>query len=207
MIRARAAAAALLLAGAGTARAEGGGYAETPHRLGPLVSLTWEASRPLGSLRERIDANSFKGGQVEIRGAVARHLSVGLATSWNWFSRDAGRDTVQLGEATITAPSYRRNQVFTLRATAHWYLLDGPVQPYVGAGVGAARVDTYDVVGTLAATAHAAGLAADPQAGFLIALRGGLALHLTARWQWTSVSIGAVKDQSWASVGVGLAGF
>ncbi len=179
MTRARLAAAVLVLGAAAAARAEG--YAESRHRLGPLVSLTWEASRPLDSLRDHIDADSHWGGQFEVRGAVAPHLSLGLASSWTWFSRSVGQATGTVGDATVTAPSYRRNQAFTLRATAHWYLFDGPVQPYVGGGVGGARVDTYETLGPIAKTAHEVGLAADPQVGFLIAVRGGLALHVTAR--------------------------
>jgi opacity protein-like surface antigen len=183
------------------------GYVATRYRLTPLLSVAWEGARPLGSLRDDIDRDSTRGGQLEARFGVVPHLSLGLAASWNWFSRIVGQETVSVGDATITGPAYRRNQVFTVRATGHWYLTRGRFQPYVGGGVGGAWADTYRTIGSVALTSHAIGLAADPQVGFLLTIRNGLALHAQARWQYTRLGIGDVREAQWVAVGVGLAGY
>lgn len=183
------------------------GYVASRYRLTPLLSVAWEGARPLGSLRDDIDRDSTRGGQFEARFGVAPHLSLGVAASWNWFSRFMGQETVPLGDAIITGSAYRRNQVFTVRATAHWYLTGGRLQPYVGGGVGGAWADTYRTIASVALTSHAVGLAADPQVGFLLAIRQGLALHVQAHWQYTRLTIGSVRDAQWAAVSVGLAGY
>ena len=52
---------------------------------------------------------------------VARHLSIGVSTSWHWFAQNFQSRTVQYPDAAVTASVYDRVQLFTLRASIHWY--------------------------------------------------------------------------------------
>jgi hypothetical protein len=196
------AAMAVLLA-AGAARADG--YLESEYRLGTLVSVTWEVARPGGGLRDFVDATSARGGQLDVRFGVARHLSLGLATSWNWFSQNFSQLSANYPNATVTSPAYRRAQIFTLRAAGHWYLTDGPLQPYLGLGIGAARDDTYQSLLDFVSTSSRLRFAADPQVGLLFRLGPGVALHAQVRYQLTFDKTADLKNVQWVGGQIGIA--
>jgi hypothetical protein len=200
---AQAVAVAVLLAAAGTARADG--YLESSYRLSTLVSLTWEAAAPLQDLRTYVDQTSFRGGQLDLRFGVARHLSLGLATSWNWFAQTFEQKSVSYPDATVTAAVYDRAQFIALQGTVHWYLLDGPVQPYLGAGAGGVWTSTFESVADLSRSSHSFDFAARGDAGVLVSIGPGFAVHVSARYQYTLASLRGVEDAQWLGVNVGLA--
>lgn len=202
---ARALAAAVLLAAAGSPRAEG--YLESPYRLTTLVSLTWEVGIPLSDLRTYVDQTSFRGGQLEFRFGVARHLSLGLATSWNWFAQNFEQRSVQYPDATVTAAVYDRAQFIALQGTIHWYLVDGPVQPYLGAGGGGAWTSTYQAVADLTSSSTVFDYAARGDAGVLVNLGPGFALHLSARYQFAHAGPKGASPAQWIGVNLGLAAY
>ncbi len=201
----RAAFALAFLLAAASARSDG--YVESPHRLTTLVGVTWEGGVPLTSMRGYADQLSYRGGQVEVRFGLVRHLSVGLATSWNWFSQTFPTRSVQYPSATVTGRAYDRVQLITLRATAHWYLTDGPVQPYLGAGIGAAWVSDYQSVSTLATSDSRFALTVDPQLGILVSVGRGLAIDVAARWHYTRARFAQVENANWAGLAVGVAAY
>ncbi len=201
----RRAALALALLLPAVPRAEG--YLESPRRLTMLVGIGWEGGMPLMSMRGYVDEPSYRGGRFDARFGIARHLSVGVAASWNWFSQNLASRTVEYSGATVTGPAYDRVQFITVVATAHWYLTDGPVQPYIGAGIGGAWASDYHSVSTLATSESNFGLAADPQAGVLLSIGRGFALDFAARWHYTRTRFAQVKEASWAGVGIGVAAY
>jgi hypothetical protein len=194
---------ALVLLAAGSARADG--YLESKYQLTTLLSLTWEAGIPIGTLRDFIDATSFRGGQFEARFGVARHLSLGLATSWNWFAQNFSNRTVDFPNATVTASGYDRVQFITLRGTFHWYLLDGPVQPYLGVGAGGVWTGWYQVVADYTTSSNGFAFTADPEVGLLLTVSQGLAVHLLARYPFTLASYRHVENAQWVGVDLGVA--
>jgi hypothetical protein len=199
----RPATAALLLLAAGSARADS--YLESKYRLSTLLSLTWEVGVPTGTLRDFVDAASFRGGQLEVRFGVARHLSLGLATSWNWFAQTFSQRTVTYPNATITAPVYDRVQLIALRGTLHWYLVDGPVQPYLGVGAGGTWTSWRQTVADATTSSSRFDFTADPEAGILFTVGTGFAIHVLARYPYTLASYGTARNAQWIGVDVGLA--
>jgi hypothetical protein len=197
------AAASLLLLAAGAARADS--YLESKYQLTTLLSLTWEVGVPTATLRDFIDATSFRGGQFEARFGVARRLSVGLATSWSWFAQNFPQKTVDFPNATVTAALYDRVQFISLRGTIHWYLVDGPVQPYLGVGAGGVWTSWYQAVADLTRSSNGFTFTADPEAGLLFTVSSGFAFHLLARYPFTLASYGNVQNAQWVGVDVGLA--
>ncbi len=202
---ARALAAAALLAAAGAARADG--YLDSSYHLGTLVSLTWEVAAPLGELRGYVNRASTRGGQLELRFGVARHLSLGVAASWNWFAQNFSARSVRYPDATVTAAVYDRAQYIALQGTLHWYVLDGPLQPYLGAGAGGVWSSTFRSVADLTSSASSFDLAARGDAGALLTVGAGLALHLSARYQLTLAPLPGGRRAQWIGVNVGLAAY
>lgn len=194
---------ALLLAAAGVARADG--FATSGYRSERLVSLGWEVARPRKELEDFAGGASPRGAQFELRFGVARQLSLGLAASWSWLSQNLAAGEMAYPDALVTGPKYQRVQLYTLRATTHWLLTRGAVQPYLGVGLGGVRYDAREEIGGLARRSRGFGLAAGPEAGLLVALRPGVALHLQCRWQWTGARFAGVQDASWLTATAGVA--
>ncbi|HET6923127.1 MAG TPA: hypothetical protein VFI16_08265 [Anaeromyxobacteraceae bacterium] len=190
------------LLAAGAARADG--YLDSRSHLPTRVSLSWEALVPRHSLRAFVDRASFRGGQLEVGFGVARHLSLGLSASWNWLAGEAATDSLQFPDAVVTGAAYRRVQLTELRATLHWYLASGPVQPWVGAGLGGGWHETYLAVADQARTASGWHAAAEPRAGLLWTVGAGLALGLQARYAFTTARLGEAADVRWLAVDLGL---
>lgn len=199
----RALAAALLLAAAGKAGAQG--FAAAAHQPGTLLSIAWDVSRPAGSLRDFVDASSPRGAQFELRHAFRRRLSIGLAGSWLWLARDRPAGTLEFPDATVTGATYHRVQFLTLRATADWYLASGMVQPYLGLGLGGAWHSANQEIGALAVHTSGYALAGDPHGGLLLTLRPGMALHLQARMQFTRRGVAGAGTANWFAGSAGLA--
>jgi opacity protein-like surface antigen len=203
---------ALALAAAGAARADG--YLESRYSLTRFLSLDWEPAMPMagfeggtGGLDGFVEDSTLRGIQFDIRWGVARHLSLGIATSWHWFAQNYDSKTVQLDGATVTAAVYERVQLATLRATLHWYLTDGPVQPYLGFGVGGAYYDSQIAVTDLTEPESGFALAGDPEIGLLWTIGPGLAVQVLARYQYTTASFAGVENAQYLVVGIGLAAY
>lgn len=194
---------AIMIFGAATARADG--YAESAFRLPTLVAISWETTIPQRDLRDFVDRRSLRGGQVELRYGVARHLSLGVSGSWSWLSQGFPAGSLQLPDGDITGKAYRRAQLIELRATVHWYLTSGSVQPYLGLGAGGGWHGTYIAVADVIRTAGAWHAAGEPRAGVLWTVRPGLALNLQARYVFTRARLGDVEDARWLAVALGLA--
>lgn len=190
---------------AAPAAASPAGYAENPYQLPTLVSVAWEATAPRGELRDFVDRSTFRGGELEIGFGVARHLSLGFAGSWGWISQRSSSGTLQLPDGAISGPSYRRAQLTELRGTAHWYLTNGPVQPYVGLGLGGGRHETYAAVADVVRTSSGWHAAGEPRAGFLWTVRPGLAVIVQGRYVVTNARIGDAKNARWLAFELGLA--
>jgi len=187
----------------GAARADG--YLESGSQLPTLVSVSWEMVVPQSAVPDYVEQTSFRGGQLELGFGVARHLSLGLSASWNWLAQELPTGSLQLPDAVITGAAYRRVQLTELRATLHWYLTNGPVQPWVGVGLGGGWHESYLAVADQMRTASGWHAAAEPRAGLLWTVRAGLAVGLQARYAFTTARLGDAKDARWLAVDLGLA--
>ncbi len=192
-----------VLLATGAARADG--FLESGSQLSTLVSLSWEAVVPQGALREFIDQTAWRGGELQIGAGVARHLSLGMCASWNWVAQSFPSGSFQFPDATITGAAYRRLQLVGLRATLHWYLGGGPVQPWLGAGLGGGWHQSYLAVADVVRTASAWHAAAEPRAGLLWTVSPGLAVNLQARYVFTTARLGEAREARWLAVALGVA--
>jgi hypothetical protein len=116
----------------GAAFAQEGTYQEGFHPKMGLAMLSWEVAAPVGSLHDWEGNVTPSGGEFEVRSCVAKQLSVGAATTWNWFNQNINSLTETQGNVTFTGPIYRRMNSFSLRATGHYYFTENAFQPYAG---------------------------------------------------------------------------
>jgi opacity protein-like surface antigen len=202
LLRSLAAAALLLWAAPATADA----YLDDWHPYQTYWSVGWEAAFPVGSLQNNWIANpAWLGGAFDIRVGVVGRLSVGVGGSWNWFAQTFPQVTVVEPQVTVTAPVYRRLSTFTLRGTAHYYLTQTAVQPYVGIGVGVVWAETLRQAVNRKDGESTTALALAPEAGFLFNVVPRVALYVAGRYQFTLADFANVKHAQWITAQAGLA--
>jgi hypothetical protein len=189
----------------GAAFAQEGTYQEGFHPKMGLAMLSWEVAAPVGSLHDWEGNVTPSGGEFEVRSCVAKQLSVGAATTWNWFNQNINSLTETQGNVTFTGPIYRRMNSFSLRATGHYYFTENAFQPYAGVGIGGVWTSTYQQSINVARSTNGFWFGLDPEIGALYRVSPGLALDLMVRYQWTTAKFSTVNDAAWFGFQIGLA--
>ncbi len=195
---------AALLA-AGPARADG--FLASRHGLSTLVGLGWEATLPQGSTRDFIDRTSFRGGRLDLSFGVVSGLSLGLTGSWAWVTQSAALGTLPLAAGAVTGPAYNRAHLLDGLLTATWYMGRGPLQPYLGVGLGGGWHGTYRAVASVAREESGWHGSAAARAGLLWTVRPGFGIDLQVRPTFSNARLGESTRASWLSIGLGLAAY
>ena len=208
---ARAAVVSVLLLGAPIAEAQYdrrgmGGFEQNQS----LFAFNWEVSAPIGDFKDFISAWSLRGFSTEARYMVLNRVSLGGAFSWNRWSQTNLNGRVDVANGNITGPVYRYADMFGIKFLAQYYLMDGPIQPYVGAGIGGAWSYSFQQVVDLSSTHDSFDFVVDPEVGVLWqVVRGNTNLHVNfaLRYTFTTADLpNKGKDIQWLTIPVvGLA--
>lgn len=116
---------------------------------GGFWNFNWNMGFPMGTeSTDFIDQPSFRGFSIEGRGFVTNTITVGGIAGWNVFYENFGWTTEYL-ENNKTLYGYKRRSlnIMPLMVTAHYYFLQGSVQPYIGAGLGTYYIESRDMMG------------------------------------------------------------
>src|SRR5215472_9976544 len=205
--------AAVLLFGA-AARAQWG---TTGLRQGQTIwALNWEVAGPIGDFQNYIKNWSLLGFSLEARYLVKKNISVGGSFSFNRWEQTYNQISIPIylpnanANGTATGPVYRYNDMFGLRANAHYYFGEGggPIQPYAGFGIGGVWSYAYQQIADLTATQDSFNFIVSPEVGVLWTLLQGttsLALNLAFRYTFTTASPGRTSNAQTIGPIIGLA--
>src|SRR5690349_17425640 len=135
---ARAAIASVLLLGASRPEAQ---WTSSQSEAGlgrgqTLYGFNWEVSAPIGDFKDFISDWSLRGFSAEARYMMTDKLSLGTAFSWNRWSETEPNGIINVQNGNVTGPVYRYADEFGIKFLVHYYLGRGPLQPYVGGGIG-----------------------------------------------------------------------
>ena len=181
-----------------------------------LFVFNWEISGPVGGFKDNYISDwSLRGFSLEGRRKIHPKVSVGGSVSWNrWdqtnLNASASLPYSQAGSnGVISGPVYRYADMFALRFLAHYYLMEGPIQPYVGVGIGGVWTYAYQQVVDLTAAQNGFYFIVDPEIGVLVRLlqqgTSSLNLNVAFRYTYTTSDVGRQGDTSTISPILGLA--
>ncbi len=198
---------ALLLTG--VARAQSDAWVSTgsyrPNQT--LWLMNWEIAGPIGDFGKYISDTSLRGFSFEGRTFLRDNFSLGLSFSWNRFNQTYDLLEVPIQNGAVSGPVYRYADMFGIRALAHVYLMQGPLQPYLGAGIGGAWDFAYQQVTDLSRSQSNFDFMLSPEVGFLYTVaRGGTTagLNVALRYTYTTATTGGYKNAQTLSGVVGL---
>jgi hypothetical protein len=203
----RAAAALALLATVLLARpARADAYLDDWHPYQTYWGVNYEMGFPVGSLASNwINTMAWLGGGLDVRVGVWRRLSVGVNLTWNNLDQTFSSLLLERPGLTFTGPVYRQLGIFSARATAHYYLTSSTLQPYAGIGLGWAWGTALQQTVNQSRTEYPDGFLVAPEVGLLVNVVPRLALTVAARFQFTLMGWGGVKNATWPSAQVGVA--
>jgi len=115
-----------------------------------FFSLNFTPSFPIGTLKENIDASSYRGFMVEGKKFVTKNVSVGASLSWLGFFELKDRATYNFGDGAITAniANYYYNFPILLN-TSYYFFPEYWIKPYTGINAGTVYSKLEKNVGTI----------------------------------------------------------
>jgi hypothetical protein len=178
-----------------------------------IWALNWEIAGPIGDFSNYISNWSLRGFSLEGRYLLQKNLSVGASFSFNRWEQTYINATVpfQFGSiqnGAVNGTLYRYADMFGLRAVAHYYFGDGPIQPYAGFGIGGVWSYSYQQIVDLSLSQNGFHFIISPEVGALATLSSGstsVALNVAFRYTFTTASPGRTKDAQFISPIIGLA--
>jgi hypothetical protein len=176
-----------------------------------MYLFNYEVSSALGSFSsDFISSTSWRGFGFEGRSWVADMISVGLGFDWNRFEQTHSNLVLAVGNGgTFSGPVYRYADQFAVKGLVHAYFLQGPVQPYLGVGIGGVWTYAYAQTTDLARSDDGFDFILSPEAGLtLTAARGSssVGLNVSVRYNYTTADFHQVKDAQSLGVNVGIFG-
>jgi opacity protein-like surface antigen len=167
-------------------------------------SLTYQPAVPLSNTKTFTDEVAWRGIGFDVKRAVKPNVAVGLSFGWQVFSQQTDQVVSAFG-VDISGDQFRYINSFPILANVSYFLgKEGGARPYVSANVGTYVMEHRLDIGlyTIHETNWHFGFA--PEAGIAFPLRQNLAGVLSGRYNY-ALSAGSTDDQSYVSIGVGLA--
>ncbi|GAB3220608.1 OmpW family outer membrane protein [Spirosoma arcticum] len=168
-------------------------------------SITYSLSFPSSKTSDYIDEASWRGGGFETGYFLGKHVSVGIATSWNVFNKNLGQSTLNAGNNTdVSGNTYRYINAVPVFVTSHYYFgkTDG-FNTYVGVGVGTIYRKQETDIGEVSFVNRGWQWGLFPEVGVNIPLSYGVKALVNARYNY-GFKTGLVGDTSYLNVNVGL---
>lgn len=203
----RAAVVGALLA-AGAAQAQG---FETYRPRQTMTMFNYEMSAALGSFKDDfVSDTSWRGFSFEARSMVAERISAGIGFTYNRFDQTYSNVTLDLDSGgTFSGPVYRYNDQLAIKGLLHYYLGQGPIQPYLGVGLGGVWSYAFAQTADLANSDDGFDFIASPEVGLTFtAARGAssVGLNVAFRYNYTTADFLRVNDAQSMALVVGLFG-
>jgi opacity protein-like surface antigen len=182
--------------------------------LAPLGAVkapaqTWYAfyyqpAIPLANTKDFTDNFGWRGIGFDVKKVVKPNVTLGLSFGWQVFDEQTD-ETVSAFGVDISGDQFRYINSFPLLVNASYFFgKQGGTRPYVAANVGTYIMEHRLDIGlyTIHDTKWHFGFG--PEAGVAIPVRPDFAVVLNGRYNY-ALSAGNIDDQSYVSLGLGLA--
>lgn len=100
------------------------------------MKLGYHPSFPIGSFKDFMNENSFRGFMGELSYPVSDRIKVGLGVSYNDFYEKLPRSLHETTQGTVSAVITNSIQTTPIQARGYYDLTSGNIRPYIGLGIG-----------------------------------------------------------------------
>ena len=112
-------------------------YSEAQAQDRLMLKIGYNTGMPVGSFKDYMGKNSFRGYRGEVLYPVNEQLKIGLGVSYNDFYEKLPRQQYQTSEGTLSAVVSNSIQTTPIMIKGEYELTkNGLIRPYVGLGAG-----------------------------------------------------------------------
>lgn len=195
------------LLAAGTAHAQWESY--RPKQS--MFMINYEVSSAVGSFSDKfVSDTSWRGMSFESRSMVKDRISAGIGFNFNRFEDKSSFLVQERGNGgTLSGNVYRYADQLAIKGLLHGYLSEGPLQPYLGVGIGGVWSYAYAQSADFAQADDGFDFIVSPEIGLTwTAARGAssVGLNVAFRYNYTTADFFSVKDAQTIQVVAGLFG-
>lgn len=171
-----------------------------------FVGLTWNMAHPAGDLKEYTGQASWRGFTFEGRHFLSERWSVGLALNYNVFHQNTD-ELVSIENRDISGTQFRVVYSLPLLATAHYYIIWDyyqKVDPYVGIGIGAYRMERRLDIGVSSIRDNNWHLGFAPELGLAVPFDFARSIYFNVRYNY-ALEAGGIGPYSYWGFNLGAA--
>lgn len=96
----------------------------------------YNVGMPIGTFKDFMGKNSFRGFLGELNYPISNRLKVGLGVSYNDYYEKLPRQVYETKDGTISAVVSNSVQTTPIQLKAYYDLTEGNIRPYAGIGLG-----------------------------------------------------------------------
>ena len=172
-----------------------------------LVSFNYNPATGYGDLNAFANGTSWKGWSIEGRKFLVDEVSFGAYLGYNGFFEERDRDLYDIDNTTINAKTWRYVYSLPILATAHYYVGEGVVRPYLGLGVGLYYLEQEIQFGILRISEDYWKFGLAPELGFFIPFGVGsnVGTLLNAKFHQVFYNEGNIGNLNYINYNIGIA--
>jgi opacity protein-like surface antigen len=171
-----------------------------------FIGLTWNMALPAGDLKMYADQVSWRGFAFEGRHFFSERWSVGLGLNYSIFHQNAD-ELISIENSDISGAQFRVVYSFPLLATAHYYInwdYYQKVDPYVGMGIGAYRMERRLDIGVSSIRDNNWHLGFAPELGLAVPIDFTRSIYFNVRYNY-ALEAGGIGPYSYWGFNLGAA--
>lgn len=171
-----------------------------------IWAFYYQPASPSGDLQQYISEFSARGWGFEGRMMMTEDVSLGGYIGYNGFYQEIPRGLYDVGTTTINAKTWRYTYTLPILINAHYYIGEGMVRPYLGAGTGIYYIEQELQFGTNRLTDKNWKFGVAPEAGFYIpfGIQSSVGLMIGVKYHFVFYNVQNIDNLSYLNYNLGL---
>lgn len=148
-------------------------------------NISYSAAFPIGSFKNTVSSNSFRGFNANVLHGISDKISIGLATGFQDFYQKYPRQLYKLSDGSDLSAvlTYSIQTIPVLAEMKYNFAPGGNIQPYAAIGAGANVISYTQLYGEFGDKQAKIGFAARPEVGLQIPFnKGGAGFSIGASY-------------------------
>lgn len=168
------------------------------------TALSYQPAAPLSNTQDFTENFGWRGIGLDFKKQVSSKVTAGFSFGWQVFDEQTDEVVSAFG-VDISGDQFRYVNSFPLLVNLSYFLgKQGGLRPYLGANVGGYVIEQRLELGLYAIEETNLHFGFAPEAGLAIPVQPNVAAVLSGRYNY-ALSAGFVEDQTYLSIGLGIA--
>ncbi|MBC8320276.1 MAG: hypothetical protein H8E34_06120 [Bacteroidetes bacterium] len=170
---------------------------------GGIINVQWDMAKPIGSMSDFVNTNSFKGFNIDYRHCYKKNIIIGGRTGLNNFYENRGLTNIKDGSSTSYLPIDHKISAVPMMFVVDYLVKSEKFIPYAGIGIGAYFINS-SVISTNTITENTFHFGVSPEVGITIPfIISNFGLNACTKYNF-ALGAGSSSGYSWFDFNIGL---